>query len=934
MSDSFLFQHLSFHEFAQRLNGETAVGVTVVTPNRRLAQTLKYWFNRDQSHRRQSVWRSADILPFTVFLERIYQNAFYSPHSQEIPLLLTAMQAQALWQKIIQSSEAGGALLNTLQTARSAYEAWQLVHAWRLTPEWQTCFLNEDCTAFRTWMARYQSVLIESQYVDPVCLADLIANMLVQVPLDRPDYLYCYGFDVLTPQQRVFLDTLRASGCQVSCVSPPYFTDQILENNYIARVRCTNSQEEIYQAAVWARSRLESDQTVSIGVIVPALANYRNAIQRAFREVMQPDVRDALPQPQSLQKNQPFNISLGLPLTAYPVVDAALSVLALAQQGLTFDHVSSLLRSPFIKGGESEMHQRALLGMRMRQYAGPFVTLEQLTALVHLVSHETGSDVKDRKTRCPILMEVLSALLLFCQQNVPRESHHAAYAQLFSQILQIMGFPGERTLDSTEYQTVKKWQEVLVDFATLDRVIVSTSHAAAVGRLNAIAANTLFQPQSPHAPIQILGVLEAAGMVFDHLWVMGLSEEQWPVPARPNPFLPYELQKKARIPMGSTGEALRFSHQLHDNWLRSAKEVVLSHPRFADGADAREIAPSPIIRAVPECTVDVRQYASHRDWIVEAANLERIIDDHVQVSGLQAVPGGVAVIKDYAACPFRAWARHRLHVVDKDEPHAGLNARERGMLIHRTLHLIWRQLESKEALDTMPEADLEKILFSAAGRAIAEIKDWRPWALPERFMSIERVRLVRLTRKWLDIEKKRASFRVVATEKKSVLQIGELVLNVRLDRVDKLDSGQLLIIDYKTRPYSVASMLGERPDEPQLPVYLVMTESAESVVAGVSFASINPGKMGFAAIVNVPNILPGVKVFNKISTCAQFSSWDALAAKWELDLTRLANGFVSGDARVSPKNYPLTCQYCGMQPFCRIYERSGYAAEDQDSDHD
>ncbi|HTD91938.1 MAG TPA: hypothetical protein VK663_14830, partial [Burkholderiales bacterium] len=42
---------------------------------------------------------------------------------------------------------------------------------------------------------------------------------------------------------------------------------------------------------------------------------------------------------------------------------------------------------------------------------------------------------------------------------------------------------------------------------------------------------------------------------------------------------------------------------------------------------------------------------------------------------------------------------------------------------------------------------------------------------------------------------------------------------------------------------------------------------------------------------------------------------------WRADLARLAAGFVAGDAAVDPKNYPQTCRYCDVQPFCRIHER-------------
>lgn len=921
MRKSLPLNQLSFHEFTRRLNSENAAAVSVVTPNRRLAQVLKDSFSREQSNRQNAVWRTPDILPITAFVERIYQDAVYSIHSVEIPLLLTVIQAQALWQTIIQTSETGSELLNTSQTAQSAYEAWQIVHAWRLTSDMHAYFLNDDCSAFQEWMEQYQSVLRENQYIDPACLVDLVVELYTQIELNRPDNLYCYGFELLTPQQYFLLSELQALGTAVHCIIPPYLNHQKIGNANIARMSCRNTQEEIFQAATWARSRLEADCSVSIGIVVPALTNCRSTVQRIFQEVMQPDVLDALPQAQSLQRNQPFNISLGLPLTAYPVVDLALSVLSLVQSGLPFDCASNLLRSPFLMGGESEMHQRAMLCMHMRQQAEPFVTLEQLVSLLHIVSRQSRQDTGNCQTQNPVLLEIFTTLLSFSKTDLPQKSHHAAYAKLFLQMLQIVGFPGERTLDSTEYQTVIKWQEIVADFATLDYVLESTSYAAAVEKLKAVAANTLFQPQTPHTPIQILGVMEAAGMVFDHLWVLGLSEDHWPMPSRPNPFLPYELQKKAGIPMKSTDEALNYSRQLQKNWLCGAKEVVLSHPKFSDVADAQTIAPSSLTRGIPERTTAVQHYKLHRDLIVDTARVERIIDHHVNLSKVPKVSGGTAVIKDYAACPFRAWARYRLRIMYKDKPHVGLNARERGLLVHRVLHLLWQELKSKETLDTVLQADLEKILCSIANRAIEEIGQWRPCALSERFRALERQRLIHLMREWLDIEKKRDSFSIAATEKKYMLQLGDLALQVRVDRVDRLANGQFLIIDYKTRSYSINSMLGERLDEPQLPLYLVMAESEGPTVAGVAFAAISPGQMGFSAIVNETGLLPGIKAFNELTACAQFSTWHGLTTKWRQDLTDLANGFINGDARVLPKRYPLTCQYCDLHALCRIHER-------------
>ena len=115
-------------------------------------------------------------------------------------------------------------------------------------------------------------------------------------------------------------------------------------------------------------------------------------------------------------------------------------------------------------------------------------------------------------------------------------------------------------------------------------------YGEALSRLRHMAAEVLFQPETPDVPIQILGVLEAAGMAFDHLWVMGLSDEAWPPQPRPNPFLPIELQQAAALPQGSAGASLELAPGLPMHGVSAADEVILSHPRHGDGRDARKLS--------------------------------------------------------------------------------------------------------------------------------------------------------------------------------------------------------------------------------------------------------------------------------------------------------------------------------------------------------
>ena len=93
----------------------------------------------------------------------------------------------------------------------------------------------------------------------------------------------------------------------------------------------------------------------------------------------------------------------------------------------------------------------------------------------------------------------------------------------------------------------------------------------------------------------MLGVLESAGLRFDCLWVSGLTDEAWPLTARPNPFIPIAAQKKAGIPQASAEASAALDQRLTDEWKRAAAEVVFSWP--AKDKD-KDLAPSPLITEI------------------------------------------------------------------------------------------------------------------------------------------------------------------------------------------------------------------------------------------------------------------------------------------------------------------------------------------------
>ncbi len=852
-----------------------AAKLTVVTPNRRLAQALAREFDAGQADKGLAVWESADILPLPAWIGRLYEDALYSGLAPALPLLLSEAQEIELWEQVIRASPWGSELLDPSRAATQAMHAWALAHGWRIAGALGSFPGNEDAQAFARWAAAYA----KHDSTDAARLPDLVAPLLADAALRKPARLVAYGFDLIAPQAREFLDACAAQGVEVKVCSQEEISSTP------KRLVFPSARRELEAAAEWARAKLECGAQ-RIGVVVPELAARRREVLRVFARTMNPahglpgDASRALP------FNTPFNLSLGEPLADTPLAHAALAIFALAAGELSFEQASRLVRSPFLGGGEAEMAPRTRLDAALRKSAPARLTLGKLVGLVE---------------GCPILRQHLEKI--FSIPKLETGSPHQ-WGEHFTRLLDAAGFPG-RSLDSAEFQTRAKLNETLAEFARLERVAPKMGAQRALARLERLCRDTLFQPESPAAPVQVLGVLESAGLSFECLWLTGLTDEAWPLAARPNPFLPPALQKKAGIPEASAEETLARGKRITEGWLGAAPEVVLSHPAWEKD---RKLVVSPLVSQLDVSPLPEAQAPRWRDLIFAARASESAPDGQAPALATRTPRGGTRILADQAACPFRAFARHRLAAEALEEPLAGPDARARGLLLHALMRELWGELGNSAAL----ASDCAPAIAKAAAAAVAEAK------LEEPFANLERQRLAKLANEWLDIERKRAPFEVAAREDKRKLKVAGLEISGRIDRLDKLASGGYALIDYKSGRPTPNAWLGERPDDPQLPLYAL---SAPEEIAALAYAKLQTGGMKYMGFAREKELV------------AMAKDWNGLLAGWKRSLEALGAGFAAGEAKVDPKNGLATCRYCDLQPLCRVHERLA-ALEEEGAEED
>ena len=356
-------------EVFERLAAGCAGAISVVTPNRRMAQALQRDFDRMQRNRALAAWETADILPFDAFVRRLWNDALYAETGTALPLMLTPHQERALWEESIAASRPALPVFSVPAAAAQCSAAWRLAHAWRI-PTASRSGLSEDARAFAEWSSRYERSTRDRRQIDAARLPDALAPLAAEPALRKPSALVVYGFDLVTPQMRAFLDALAGEDCRVleGGAAP--------RSARLARLVFTDAKQEIAAAARWARARLEADPEARIAVVVPDLARSRAAVDRAFASVLRP--ASLLPGDASAQ---PFTLSLGRALSDFPLVHDALALLELAGPGMGFERASRVVRSPFIAAAVAEMAPRARLDAWLRERCATEVGVDALARL-------------------------------------------------------------------------------------------------------------------------------------------------------------------------------------------------------------------------------------------------------------------------------------------------------------------------------------------------------------------------------------------------------------------------------------------------------------------------------------------------------------------------------------------------------------------------
>lgn len=818
----------------------------VITPNKRLAKSfLEDFFKSNQAN----VQDKPFCLPLNSFLEIQYKKLAFNNLAKTYPHLLTKAQLNFLWENTLEEQNLDKNLAKAMQ------EAWDNSLAWGLSFKDPLLSSTNQAKLFLKIVSKLEAKLIELDAISQSQLIDFLIKEDFEI---KSNSLIFACFNDFSPQLEIFQRKLAKQGTEIFHYEPK-------EKEADIKLFAAKDEKEEYQSLIsWLKANLGS--SAQIAVVVPNLAEKSQQLIRLLEKEI---------------PNLEFNISLGEALSHFPLVAHALHLLSLNQSKLKNKDLKLLLHSPFVQDSAKEMLARASFAEEH------FLLLEEEIPFSKFID--------ELEKRNLSLASLLQNLNLY-----PSKASVESWIDSFKERLFSLGFPGEYSLNSANYQCYQRFLNLLDEFKLYQFIKPEMTLDEALTHFKTLCQNTLFQAETKKARIHILGLLEASGLSFDKLWFLGFTDQILPQGIKPSPFIPLGLQKSKEMPHASLDREKRLADKIIHRFKQAADEIVFSYPAMTE---EKPNLPSPLIKELPA-------YCFSAEPPIAALKkpLEVLAEDYqLPLKPEEKVFGGTAILANQAKCPFRAFASHRLHLKERDNLSEGPNARERGHLIHELMETLWLQLEDQQKLLALSEDELDQIIDKAIEKALEPIIQRRAFSFSKLIQEVEIKRLKRLVKYCLNWEKERPPFKVEKLEGSFAITLGELPFNIRVDRLDSLSDGSKWVIDYKSSLPSPLPWREERPQEPQLLLYALL----DNMIKGLLFTQIKTGQFEAKGITENDYKIKGLTALKKDE------SWAELQLQWHEQLSALSNEFSQGLCAPKPLKASI-CQNCDFQGLCRF----------------
>ena len=302
------------------------------------------------------------------------------------------------------------------------------------------------------------------------------------------------------------------------------------------------------------------------------------------------------------------------------------------------------------------------------------------------------------------------------------------------------------------------------------------------------------EAEAAHPSITIRGTLEARVQGADLVVLGGLNDGIWPAAPPPDPWLNRAMRKAAGLLLPERKIGLS-AHDFQQGV--AAARVVLT--RAIRGAEAETVPSRWVNRLVnlmaglpqrngPEALAAMRARGDH--WLALARTYAQPAAKLAPAGRPSPRPPvahrpkslSITEIQKLIRDPYSIYARHILHLTPLDPLRPEADPRLRGTVLHKILEAYLREGGAGEVA-----------LMAIADRVLAAEVAW-PLA-----RAIWRSRIEKAAPGFLEFSEGTGGMPVLIEERGTVTLPGQgFTLKGKPDRIDRMEDGRLLVIDYKT----------------------------------------------------------------------------------------------------------------------------------------
>ncbi|MEO6185703.1 MAG: PD-(D/E)XK nuclease family protein, partial [Steroidobacteraceae bacterium] len=820
------------------------------------------------------VWISPEILTWEAWLARQWRDAQLAARIPDTRQLLAPAQERLLWEQVLQQLAPAGdpELLRPHAAAlmRSAARATQsrLALARSAMTE-EESLLATALRAVRSLCADRGLLSLSLAPAEDLgflaqCLPPAIAGQprLTELQQRLQDLCWPEAELLLAPADgRVATPSLRAAG---------------------------HLEAEIAACARWCREMLQQDGAYRL-LVVSAWSDPGAHTQGAllWREF----AGDAAATATDDQRRTLLAVEGGEPLHHQALVADALAALACLGEWIDTPVMLRLLRSPYFDFGSAA--EACALQVALGAWG-----------LARWSSAALGEALASQADKLPAagrLQRWLDEARRLLRESPQRSA--TRWAEKFSECLRLAGFAAATALESRDAQRLARWGELLDEFAGLDAVGTPLPSSAALTALQQLALQTTHQSATGDAAITLTTQMQDPLVRYDGIWVMGMTENRWPEPPRPDPYIALSEQRRCQWPEAGVTQRLQAARWQQGRWQACTDRLTLSYA-LQEG-DVRH-RPSAAVAAAAETWVQGVAAPVDQAQPLAAQAEDPGLPSIAASDRSEPLRGGLARLSAQQECAFRAQAQFRLGAEQAVLLTDGIPSRLRGILLHSLLEGIWRELRDHERLlQVTPTEQADLIAKHWQAAVLANAAAGVAWLAPQ-VQQRERARAARLMERVLELDRQRAPFTVLECERETLWNAGGASLRVRIDRIDDTAGGRLLI-DYKSgAAESIRLQEGElRPL--QLAAYVAALADAVTPVSAAVLLSLKPADLKYAGAATNTQMLPG-----RIQAVAD---WPAAEGQWRIALARLMQEHIDGGIELAASLD--ACRHCHLPALCR-----------------